>query len=332
MDAAFFGAARLQAEHLGITAFRGRILDMVEKGKSIWFDGRFVPWDDANVHVLTHTLHYGMGLFEGIRCYKCTDGRSAAFRLPEHVKRLFDGAGALRLTIPFSQDEVVAAILDTLKENNLAAGYIRPLVVIGQGAMGIHPQENPVHLFIITWPWGAYLGDEGLTKGIRTKISSFTRHHVNVLLTKTKTVGNYANSILAKVEATSDGYDEAIMLDVDGYVAEGSGENIFIVRDGLLKTPPLTSILGGITRDTVLTLAKDLGIPYVQHRFTRDELYAADEAFFTGTAAELTPIREVDRRTIGPGRPGPVTKSLQEAFFKVVKGEDPAHAGWLTYV
>ncbi|MGE5310465.1 MAG: branched-chain amino acid transaminase, partial [Nitrospirota bacterium] len=305
---------------------------MVEKAKKIWMDGKFVDWDGANVHILTHTLHYGLGVFEGIRCYLCADGRSAIFRLPEHVERLFKGAHAVLLNIPFSREEIIAAILETLRVNGQKAGYIRPLVFIGDGAMGLHPQNNPVRVAVVTWPWGAYLGEEGLAKGIRAKVSSYIRHHVNIMMTKTKTCGNYVNSILAKLEVTKDGYDEAIMLDTEGYICEASGENIFIVRQGRIKTPPLTSILPGITRDTVMTIARDLGLVVEEQRFSRDELYMADEAFFTGTAAEITPIREVDRRTIGKGEPGPVTKKLQETFFQVVKGAKPEYQRWLTYV
>jgi branched-chain amino acid aminotransferase len=305
---------------------------MVEKAKKIWMDGKFVDWDGANVHILTHTLHYGLGVFEGIRCYLCADGRSAIFRLPEHVERLFNGAHAVLLNIPFSREEIIAAVLETLRVNGQKAGYIRPLVFIGDGAMGLHPQNNPVRVAVVTWPWGAYLGEEGLAKGIRAKVSSYIRHHVNIMMTKTKTCGNYVNSILAKLEVTKDGYDEAIMLDTEGYICEASGENIFIVRQGRIKTPPLTSILPGITRDSVMTIARDLGLVVEEQRFSRDELYMADEAFLTGTAAEITPIREVDRRTIGKGEPGPVTKKLQETFFQVVKGAKPEYQRWLTYV
>ena len=304
---------------------------MVEKAKKIWMDGKFVDWDAANVHILTHTLHYGLGVFEGIRCYLCADGRSAIFRLSEHVERLFQGAQAMLLNIPFTGEEIVGAILETLRVNGQKAGYIRPLVFIGDGAMGLHPQNNPVRVAVVTWPWGAYLGEEGLAKGIRAKVSSYIRHHVNIMMTKTKTCGNYVNSILAKLEVTKDGYDEAIMLDTEGYISEASGENIFIVRHGRVKTPPLTSILPGITRDSVMIIARDVGLVVEEQRFSRDELYMADEAFFTGTAAEITPVREVDRRPIGKGEPGPVTKKLQETFFQVVKGAKPEYQRWLTY-
>jgi len=305
---------------------------MVEKAKKIWMDGTFVNWDAANVHILTHTLHYGLGVFEGIRCYLCADGRSAIFRLPEHVERLFNGAHAMLLNIPFTREAITGAILETLRVNGQKAGYIRPLVFIGDGAMGLHPQNNPVRVAVVTWPWGAYLGEEGLAKGIRAKVSSYIRHHVNIMMTKTKTCGNYVNSILAKLEVTKDGYDEAIMLDTEGYICEASGENIFIVRHGRMKTPPLTSILPGVTRDSVMTIARDLGLVVEEQRFSRDELYMADEVFFTGTAAEITPVREVDRRTIGKGEPGPLTKRLQEIFFQMVKGAKPEYQRWLTYV
>jgi branched-chain amino acid aminotransferase len=305
---------------------------MVEKAKKIWLDGKLVNWDDANVHILTHTLHYGLGVFEGIRCYECDDGRSAVFRLPEHVERFFHSAHSMLMKIPFSQDEITQAILETLKTNEQKAAYIRPLAFIGEGAMGLHPQNTPVRGSISTWPWGAYLGEEGLTKGIRAKVSSFTRHHPNILMTKTKTCGNYVNSILAKLEVTKDGYDEAIMLDADGYIGEGTGENIFIARKGVLRTPPLNSILPGITRNCVITIARDLGFAVLEGRFSRDDLYVADEAFFTGTAAEITPIREVDQRTIGEGLPGPLTKKLQDTFFQVVRGIKAEYGHWLTYL
>jgi branched-chain amino acid aminotransferase len=281
---------------------------------------------------MTHTLHYGVGVFEGIRAYKTVDGSSAVFRLKEHVDRLFGSAKIVGLTIPFSQDEIAAAIIETLQANKLAEGYIRPLAFIGTGqAMGVHPGKNPVQIAIAVWPWGAYLGAEALEKGIRICTSSYTRHHVNVMMTKAKACGNYVNSVLAKTEAIADGYDEALLLDPSGFVAEGSGENVFIVRNGIIKTPPLTSILAGITRDSLIAVATDLGYTVVEQLFTRDELYVADEAFFSGTAAEITPIRELDRRTIGEGKAGPVTKKLQAEFFKVVKGENKKYAHWLAH-
>jgi branched-chain amino acid aminotransferase len=301
---------------------------MLQATEKIWMNGSFVKWDDAKVHVLTHSLHYGTGVFEGIRCYK-TDSGSAVFRLPEHVDRLFDSAHILQLEIPYTREAVSEAILETIRVNKIDACYIRPLAYIGYGAMGIYPKENPIQLSIAVWPWGSYLGEEGLKNGIRVKISSFNRPHVNATLVRSKTTANYANSLLAKREALKDGYDEALLLDMDGYVAEGSGENVFIVRKGVIKTPSLTAILEGITRDTVMQLAAERGMLLVEERFTRDELYIADEAFFSGTAAEITPIREVDNRTIGSGKPGPVTKELQAAFFDVVQGRDSRHADWL---
>ncbi len=302
---------------------------MIQKADTIWFDGKLVPWDQAQVHVLTHTLHYGVGVFEGIRAYKCVDGSSAVFRLKEHIKRLFDSALIMRMTIPFTQEEIVQACIDTLVNNKQAEGYIRPLSFVGAGAMGVHPGENPIQTIIATWPWGAYLGEEALEKGIRIKTSSFNRHHVNVMMTKGKVCGNYVNSVLAKMEAISDGYDEAMMLDTHGYVSEGSGENIFLVRKGVIKTPPLGSILEGITRESLIQLARDLGYTVVEQNFTRDELYTADEVFFSGTAAEITPIREVDHRTIGEGHAGKVAKHLQKEFFKAVTGETPNYKEWL---
>ena len=305
---------------------------MIEKVSKIWMDGKLIPWEEANVHILTHTLHYGLGVFEGIRCYKCQDGRSAVFRLSEHVNRLFDSAHICFMRLPFSEDDIADAILETLKVNNLDEGYIRPLVVIGDGAMGVDPLDNPIRVAIIVWPWGTYLGKDGLTKGIRVKISSITRHHVNVSMTKSKICGNYVNSILAKFEVTKAGYDEALMLDTEGYISEGSGENIFIIKKDVIKTTPPTSILNGITRETIITIAKDLGYSVVEERFTRDELYTAKEAFFTGTAAEVTPIWEVDDRPIGEGKPGPITIKLQDAYFDAVKGKNKKYEGWLTYV
>jgi len=303
---------------------------MVQKTSLIWMDGKLIPWESAMVHVLAHTIHYGMGAFEGIRCYKGSDGTSAVFRLKEHVDRLFESALIGGFEIPFSREEIKQAILDTLRENHLDEGYIRPIVFIGAGAMGVlFTKENPIHVCIAVWSWGAYLGEEGLKNGIRIRTSSYNRHHVNVMMTKAKICGNYVNSVLAKKEAVDTGYDEALMLDTDGYVAEASGENIFIVRNGSIKTTPLTSILPGITRDTVISLARDQGIQVIEQRFTRDELYTAEEAFFTGTAAEITPIREADNRTIGAGRPGPITSALQQDFFAVVRGENPKYRNWL---
>ncbi|HCR14047.1 branched-chain amino acid transaminase [Solidesulfovibrio sp.] len=295
----------------------------------IWMDGTLTPWDQANVHVLTHGLHYGYAVFEGIRAYECVDGSSAVFRLKEHVDRLFGSAKILGLAIPFTPEQVATACVETLVANKMRAGYIRPLVFVGSGSMGVNPADNPIRVAIAVWPWGAYLGAEALEKGISIRTSSYTRFHVNSMMSKAKSAGNYVNSVLAKTEALADGYDEAMMLDASGYVAEGSGENIYIVKNGVIKTPPLTTVLAGITRDSVIALAKEMGYEVVEQFFTRDEVYVADEAFFTGTAAELTPIRALDRRVIGEGHAGPVAKALQKAFFKVVKGENPKYAGWL---
>lgn len=294
-------------------------------------DGRFVEWTDAKVHVLTHSLHYGLAAFEGIRCYKGKAG-SAIFKLGEHVDRLFESAHIGMMPIPYDRKQVAEAIVETVRVNELEACYIRPLLYIGYGAMGVYPGDNPVSLAIAAWQWGTYLGEEALTTGIRARISSFTRHHVNVSMTRGKISGYYVNSIFAKREAKADGYDEAILLDPDGYVSEGTGENVFIVRRGQLKTTPLTSILEGITRNAVIELARERNIAVVEERFTRDEMYIADEVFVTGTAAELTPVRELDNRRIGSGQPGPVTLSLQNAFFSIVRGEDPSHESWLTRV
>jgi branched-chain amino acid aminotransferase len=304
---------------------------MIPKTEKIWMDGKFVDWDDAKVHVLTHTLHYGLGIFEGIRCYETGKG-SAIFRLDEHVERLFNSAHIFLMEIPYSKKEIKDAIIETVKVNKIKSCYIRPLVYIGYGAMGLYPKENPVSVSIAAWSWGTYLGDEGLEKGIRIRTSSFIRNHVNANMTRGKVCGYYVNSQLAKKEAISTGYDEALLLDTEGYVAEGSGENIFIVRNGVLKTTPLTSILEGITRSSILQIAEDEGVRIKEERFTRDELYIADEAFFTGTAAEVTPIREVDGRTIGVGRPGEITKKVQSIFFDIVKGKNNKYKSWLTRV
>jgi branched-chain amino acid aminotransferase len=296
-------------------------------------DGAFVPWAEANVHVLTHTLHYGVGVFEGIRCYACEDGRSAIFRLPEHNERLFDSAHILGLRIPFSPEEIIKACIDTVRVNELKECYLRPIVFVGEGDRGLHARSNPIRVAIAAWPWGAYLGEEGLRYGIRVKTSSFQRFNVNTFMTKAKAVGTYLNAILAGKEVWDLGYDEALLLDTDGYVAEGPGENIFVVRKGKVKTPPLSSsILPGITRDTVITLLHDGGYQVLEERLTRDEVYIADEVFFTGTAAEVTPIREVDDRKIHGVVPGKITKTLQQHFSDITKGKDKRYLHWLTFV
>jgi branched-chain amino acid aminotransferase len=304
---------------------------MIQKTEKIWMDGRFVDWDNANVHILTHTLHYGLGVFEGIRCYDTKKG-PAIFRLDEHIERLFSSAHIFLMEIPFSEKEIKEAIIRTVKVNKIRECYIRPLAYIGYGAMGLYPKENPVNVSIAAWPWGAYLGDKGLNEGIRVRTSSFIRSHVNANMTRGKVCGYYVNSQLAKKEAIADGYDEAVLLDTEGYVSEGSGENIFIVRKGKIKTTPLTSILEGITRNSIIQIAHDNKIKVTEERFTRDELYISDEAFFTGTAAEVTPIRVVDGRVIGAGKPGEITKKLQSVFFDVVKGKNKKYESWLTYV
>jgi branched-chain amino acid aminotransferase len=307
-------------------------MSMADRDGFIWKDGKMVPWREATTHVLTHTLHYGMGVFEGVRAYQQGDGSAAIFRLADHTQRLLNSAKIFLMDIPFSAEVLFEAQRETIRANNLASGYIRPIAFYGSEKMGIAARENTVHVAIAAWPWGSYLGDEGLNVGIRVKTSSFQRHHVNVTMCRAKACGNYINSILANQEATMNGYEEALLLDVNGYVAEGAGENIFIVRDGVLYEPEVTSGLMGITRLTIIQLAEDLGIPFRSRLMTRDDVYLADEAFFTGTAAEVTPIRELDDRTIGAGRRGPITEKLQSAYFDVVKGNNPKYAGWLTHV
>lgn len=304
---------------------------MIKESKKIWMDGKFVNWADAKVHILTHTFQYGLGVFEGIRCYKTQKG-PAIFRLKEHVDRLFDSCHIMQIESAYSPDEITKAIIQSVKVNKLDECYIRPIIYIGYGAMGLYPKNNPIKVAIAVWPWGAYLGEEGIKNGIRVKVSSFTRHHVNIKMTKSKTCGDYVNSILAKKEAISCGYNEALLLDTQGYISEGSGENIFIVRKGILKTPPISGILEGITRSSVIEMAKREKIPVTECCISRDELYAADEAFLTGTAAEITPIKEVDGRVIDNGKPGTLTKKLQDLFFKIVKGKDKAYNSWLTYI
>jgi branched-chain amino acid aminotransferase len=306
-------------------------MSMADRDGVIWYDGKMVPWRDATTHVLTHTLHYGMGVFEGVRAYKTEKG-TAIFRLSEHTERLLRSAHILGMKIPYDKATLVEAQKAAVRENKLEAGYMRPMAFYGAEAMGIAAKTLSVHVIVAAWTWGAYLGKEALENGIRVKTSSFARHHVNITMCKAKANGNYMNSILAHQEAAQDGYDEALLLDVDGFVAEGSGENIFIVRNGKLYTPDLTSALEGITRDTIISLAGEIGIQVIEKRITRDEVYTADEAFFTGTAAEVTPIRELDNRAIGKGTRGPITEKLQTMFFDVVTGKSARHQSWLTLV
>ncbi|MGI8738180.1 MAG: branched-chain amino acid transaminase [Gammaproteobacteria bacterium] len=306
-------------------------MSMADRDGLIWFDGEMVPWREAKVHVLTHTLHYSMGVFEGVRAYDTRRG-TAIFRLADHTSRLFNSAHILGMAMPFDKEMISAAHLAVVRKNQLKSAYIRPMCFYGAEGMGLHAEGLRVHCMIAAWEWGSYLGKDNLEKGLRIKTSSFTRHHVNITMCKAKANGNYMNSMLALQEATRDGYDEALLLDIEGYVAEGSGENIFIVRDGVLYTPDLTSALDGITRRTIITLAGQLDIPVREKRISRDEVYIADEAFFTGTAAEVTPIRELDNRAIGTGRRGPITERLQTMFFDLVGGRRDDHQDWLTPV
>lgn len=305
---------------------------MSDRDGKIWMDGQLVEWRDAKVHVLTHTLHYGCGAFEGVRAYKTEQG-TAIFRLREHTERLFNSAKILRMQIPFTLEQAMQAQIDVVKANGFDSCYIRPLTWIGDKKLGVSPRGNTIHLMVAAWPWGAYLGEEGMKRGIRVKTSSYTRHHVNITMVNAKAVSNYTNSILANLEVTADGYDEALLLDPQGFVSEGAGENIFIVRDGVLHTPDLSSgALNGITRKTVFAVCEDLGLTIKEKRITRDEVYIADEAFFTGTAAEVTPIRELDGVSIGAGQRGPITERIQKAFFDIVGGRNPKYADWLTVV
>jgi branched-chain amino acid aminotransferase len=306
-------------------------MSMADRDGLIWMDGQMIDWRDANIHVLTHSLHYGMSVFEGVRAYKTIDG-TAIFRLREHTQRFFNSAKIFQMNIPFSFDELMKAQKDVVKVNKLESCYLRPIAWLGSEKMGVAARGNTIHVAIAAWPWGAYLGEEGITKGIRVKTSSFTRHHVNVSLVRAKASGYYINSILANSEATADGYDEALLLDTDGYVSEGSGENVFMVRNGVLFTPDVASCLDGITRDAILTIAQNEGINIKEKRITRDEMYCADEAFFTGTAAEVTPIRELDRRVIGNGTRGPITAKLQSIFFDVLAGKNHRYATWLAKI
>ncbi len=304
-------------------------MSMADRDGVIWYDGEMVPWREAKTHVLTHTLHYGMGVFEGVRAYRAEQG-TAIFRLQDHTDRLFQSAHILGMKMPYDKATISAAQKAVVAQNNLESAYIRPMAFYGAEAMGISAKTLSTHVVVAAWSWGAYMGAEALERGIRVKTSSFSRHHVNVTMCKAKANGNYMNSILAHQEAAQDGYEEALLLDVDGFVSEGSGENVFIVRRGKLITPDLTSALEGITRDSIIALAEELGLSVVEKRITRDEVYSADEAFFTGTAAEVTPIRELDNRMIGNGERGPITEKLQSLYFDCVHGRHPAHKNWLS--
>ncbi len=305
-------------------------MSMADHDGVIWLDGEMVPWREAKTHVLTHTLHYGMGCFEGVRAYHAEQG-TAIFRLQEHTDRLFRSAHILRMPMPFDKDTINQACIDAVAENSLDSAYLRPMVFYGSEGMGLRADNLKAHVMVAAWEWGSYLGEEGMEKGIRIRTSSYTRHHVNITMCKAKANGNYMNSMLALQEALEVGYDEALLLDNEGYVAEGSGENIFIIRNGQILTPDLTSALEGITRDTIFTLARELGYEIREKRITRDEVYVADEAFFTGTAAEVTPIRELDGRTIGEGKRGPITEKLQSMYFDQVHGRRQQYPEWLTY-
>jgi branched-chain amino acid aminotransferase len=298
----------------------------------IWIDGDLVPYDQAQIHILTHSLHYGLAVFEGMRCYKCDDGRSAIFRAREHIRRLLESAHIVEMPVPYSQEELLKACADVVRINKLAECYLRPIAFYGEGEMGLSARGNKTRVAVAAWPWGAYLGKDSVEKGVRLKTSSFVRFHHNSMMPAAKASGHYVNSILAGYEARRNGYDEALLLDTAGFVAEGSGENVFIVRDGVVKTPPLTSILPGITRDAVIKMLRDVGVTVVEEFFARDAVYIADEAFMTGTAAEVTPVVELDDRRIGSGKPGPITRRLQQEFQSALHGRDARYQGWLYYV
>jgi branched-chain amino acid aminotransferase len=308
------------------------VASLADRDGKIWMDGEMVEWRDAKIHVLSHTLHYGCGAFEGVRAYK-TDKGPAIFRLQEHTQRLLNSAKILRMKIPFSAEEISEAQKAVVRANQLESCYIRPLTWIGSEKLGVSPKGNRVHLMVAAWAWGAYLGEEGMKRGIRVKTSSYTRHHVNITMTQSKTVSNYTNSILANMEATDDGYDEALLLDASGFVSEGAGENLFVIKEGVVYTPDLSAgALNGITRNTIFSICADLGLTLKEKRITRDEVYICDEAFFTGTAAEVTPIRELDRVQIGRGERGPLTEKIQSAFFDIVNGRNPKYSHWLSPV
>ena len=306
-------------------------MTMADRDGLIWLDGKMVPWRDAKIHVLTHTLHYGMGVFEGVRAYHAEQG-TAIFRLEEHTDRLFRSAKILNMPMPYDKDEINAATLSAVRDNNLDSAYIRPMCFYGSEGMGLRADNLKTHVMVAAWEWGSYLGDDNMKNGIKVRTSSYTRHHVNITMCKAKANGNYMNSMMALQEAMACGCDEALLLDVDGFVAEGSGENFFLVRDGIIYTPELTSALEGITRETVMQIAAECGYEVREKRITRDEVYVADEAFFTGTAAEVTPIRELDGRSIGNGGRGPVTEKLQSLYFDYVHGRKAEHQDWLSIV
>jgi branched-chain amino acid aminotransferase len=307
-------------------------MSMSDRDGKIWMDGQLVEWRDAKIHVLSHTLHYGCGAFEGVRAYNTAQG-PAIFRLREHTERLFNSGKILRMKIPFSVEQVMQAQREVVRANQLQSCYLRPLIWIGDEKLGVNPRGCSIHLMVAAWPWGAYLGEEGMRRGIRVKTSSYTRHHVNITMTQAKAVSNYTNSILANMEALDDGYDEAMLLDPSGFVSEGAGENLFVIKKGVVYTPDLSAgALNGITRDTIFAICQDLGLTLKEKRITRDEVYICDEAFFTGTAAEVTPIRELDRIELGSGSRGPITEKIQTAFFDIVNGRNPKYAQWLTAV
>ncbi|MSQ52418.1 MAG: branched-chain amino acid transaminase [Betaproteobacteria bacterium] len=306
-------------------------MSMADRDGFIWHDGKLVPWREATTHVLTHSLHYGLAVFEGVRAYKTVDG-TAIFRLREHTERWFNSGKIYMMQLPYDRETLMEAQKEVVRANKLEECYIRPIAFYGSEKMGVSPKGATVHVSIAAWPWGAYLGAEGLEKGIRVKTSSFSRHHVNVNMARAKFSGTYANSILANLEATEHGYDEALLLDTEGFVAEGAGENLFVVKNGKIFEPEIASALMGITRDSIITLARDLGYEVAARRMTRDDIYIADEAFFTGTAAEVTPIRELDGRVIGDGKRGPITTRIQQMFFDVIRGKIAKHRDWLTPV
>lgn len=305
---------------------------MIQKVSQIWLDGKMVPWNEANVHVLTHTLHYGLGVFEGIRCYKCAGGKSAIFRLTEHIDRLFTSAKMSLMTLPYPKEVLIQACKDIFATNHLEEGYLRPIAFIGDGEMGLYAIDNPIRVAIMAWPWGTYLGEEGVKKGIRAKISSIKRIEDGSHMTQSKTCGNYIKSILAKREALNSGFEESIMMDQDGCLAEATGENIFVIKNGIVMTPPEGVILKGITRDCVLAYFKDKKTPVKEVTISRDQAYQAEEIFLSGTAAEITPIRELDNRTIGNGRPGPITQEVQKFYFDVIRGKNKKYEKWLSYL